>query len=166
MDLVERLIHADERVDVFEYALGRLLGCHIQDVLRAPETRPSGRERLDKNRDHALALLAILARNGHPDDGERARAAFAAGAGELVDDPPAQPPGGEGPWPQRMDAALQALNRLRPADKQRLVAALARCVQHDGEMVSAENELLRAICGSLHVPLPLAGERPTADSRP
>jgi hypothetical protein len=57
-------------------------------------------------------------------------------------------------WVPALDGALDHLDQLRPADKQRLVGALATIVTHDGTLELAEAELLRAICGSLHCPLP------------
>jgi uncharacterized tellurite resistance protein B-like protein len=54
-----------------------------------------------------------------------------------------------------LDAALPRLDRLKPADKETLVRALAAVVTHDGRMAPAELELLRAACALIHVPLPL-----------
>ena len=54
-----------------------------------------------------------------------------------------------------LDSVLPRLDRLKPAEKERLVRALAKVVTHDGELVPAELELLRAACTMIHVPLPL-----------
>jgi hypothetical protein len=41
--LADRLIHADGRVDVFEYALARLLAKHIDDALHPSHSRGAGK---------------------------------------------------------------------------------------------------------------------------
>jgi hypothetical protein len=61
-----------------------------------------------------------------------------------------------GDWVAALDSALPRLDRLRPADKEVLVRALAAVVTHDSRMVVAELELLRAVCALIHVPLPLS----------
>jgi hypothetical protein len=43
---------------------------------------------------------------------------------------------------------------MRLNEKGRLVDGLAECVAQDGRVELAEAELLRAICGTLHCPLP------------
>ena len=57
-------------------------------------------------------------------------------------------------------AAEQALDALKPADKQKLVNALTAVVMHDGRMDPTELELLRAACDLIHVPLPLLTSPP------
>ncbi|MDH3924424.1 MAG: TerB family tellurite resistance protein, partial [Xanthomonadales bacterium] len=58
-------------------------------------------------------------------------------------------------WVEILDSALPKLDRLRPAEKEKLVAALVEVVQHDGSLAASELELLRVICDLVHVPLPL-----------
>jgi tellurite resistance protein len=62
-------------------------------------------------------------------------------------DPPAD-------WVPAMDRALARLDQVRLNEKGRLVDGLAECVAQDGRVEVAEAELLRAICGTLHCPLP------------
>jgi len=50
---------------------------------------------------------------------------------------------------------LQAcLDRLAPAGKETLVEALVRTISYDHRMTVEESELLRAVCASVHCPLP------------
>jgi len=58
-------------------------------------------------------------------------------------------------WVVRIDESLTRLNTLRAQDKKILVYALAESVMHDGKLSIAEHELLRAICLTIHVPLPI-----------
>jgi len=155
MTLIDQLVHADGKVDVFEYALARLTSTQIQDVLSPSRARPGGSKKLTAMKESAHTLLAILAHHGHPDEPEVAQAALAVGIGALYSDEtwPSMPELDD--WPDQLDAALKNLDRLRPADKQTLVAAMARVAMHDEQVIAEEMELMRVICGSLHVPLPL-----------
>ena len=156
MKLIDQLIHADGKVDVFEYALARLVSSQIEDVINPSRARTSGSKKLSGRVDAVRVLLAVLAHHGHPDDPDTARAALAVGLGHLFSDS-AYPRTTEVPdWTDALDKALKALDALRPADKQKLVAAMSRVVMHDEQVIAAETELLRVICGVLHVPLPLA----------
>ncbi len=157
ISLIDQLIHADGRVDVFEYALARLTSSQIQDVLNPSRVRPGGSRKLVATKESAHTLLAILAHHGHPDEPEVARAALAAGIGALYTDEawPAMPELAD--WPDQLDSALKELDQLRPTEKQKLVAAIARVAMHDEQIIAEEMELMRVICGTLHVPLPLIG---------
>jgi len=54
-----------------------------------------------------------------------------------------------------MDRALQRLDQLKSAEKEKVVRALIEVVLHDGELVPSELELLRVCCELIHVPMPL-----------
>lgn len=151
MALIDRLIHVDGRVDVFEYSLARLLAKQIDDALHPARSRTAGRRRLVECFHEVQDLLSILAHHGNKDPAA-ARAALAAGLRSLERAPVEDAELGEN-WPTRLDAALAKLDELRMEDKQRLLRAMANTVAHGGEIVPAEVELLRAVCASLHVPL-------------
>lgn len=153
--LLDELVRADGRVDVFEYALARLVSAHVRDALAPSGARTSGRGRMDPVRAEVIELMAILTAHGHPEAPETARAAFQAGLEGLAEAAPDTTPALPADWPARLDRSLEALDGLKPESKSRLVRGLARCVAHDGRVVPAEMELLRAICGTLHVPLPV-----------
>ncbi|MEJ8569473.1 M48 family metallopeptidase [Elongatibacter sediminis] len=152
---VKKLVEADGRIDVFEFLLSRVIAQHVWESRNPHTVRVSGRASLDACADAARRVLAVLARHGHGDD-DLAAAAFRAGADELeigaVDDLPPVPD-----WMAALDEDLPRLDRLRTADKERLVRALTATVTHDGEMAPVELELLRAVCDLIHVPLPLLG---------
>ncbi|TCB96033.1 peptidase M48 [Micromonospora zingiberis] len=146
------LIHADGAINVSEYCLSRLLLAEIQELLRPDSRWRTDRRTLTDARSAAGFLLATLAQVGHaePADAERA---FQAGIGTLL-------PGSTVAYapPENgvlaLETAWPVLDGLRPADKERLVAAVVAVISHDGMMTVAEIELLRTICGLLHCPLP------------
>jgi Zn-dependent protease with chaperone function len=152
--LVERLIHADGRVDVFEYVLARMLATHLADARNPSRAVTAGARRLAEVQAQVVDMLGILAHHGHPKDPDAAMAAVNAGLDTLGTTMVGRIPPVEG-WPDRMDAALARLDALNLAGKQQLLRAMVATVTHGGETVTAEAELLRAVCAVLHMPLPL-----------
>jgi hypothetical protein len=53
-----------------------------------------------------------------------------------------------------LEPVWPVLDGLGDADKQRLVEATVTVISHDGVMTVEEVEMLRTVCGVLHVPLP------------
>jgi hypothetical protein len=153
LDTVKALIDTDGRVAVFEFLLARVISQHLWESQSPDTVRTAGRRGLADCRDQARRVLAVLAQHGQ-DDPAAATAAFAAGCTALGMESAGGPPD-PGDWVRCLDADLPVLDRLKPADKERLVAALAAVVTHDDRMVPAELELLRAACALIHVPLPL-----------
>lgn len=151
--LTDRLIHADSRVAVFEYALARLLSRQIRDAIAPTRARGAGTARLTEREREAGDLLMILALQGAP--GQRgAREAYAAGLAVLGIDAGGPEPRLSADWSDRLDRALASLDALRMEDKERLLRALIATVAHAG-VSRSEIELLRAIVAALHVPMPL-----------
>jgi hypothetical protein len=142
-------------VDVFEYVLARMLEQHIVDARNPARSAPGGGRSLTDVQVHVLDLLGILSRHGHPADPDAALAAMNAGLTKLGLAAAERIPPADG-WPDRLDAALDRLDDLKPMEKERLLRALVITITHGGETVPAEAELLRAVCAVLHMPLPLA----------
>jgi len=151
---VYELIKADGRTTVFEYCLSRLLHRELYEINHRGAPWGDKRHRLDDGagRDAVATLLSTLARVGNSDPAQ-AQAAYQAGvARALSGQPPAYlpPPQGvvglEPVWP--------VLDGLGDAGKQRLVEATVTVISHDGVMTVEEVEMLRTVCGVLHVPLP------------
>jgi Zn-dependent protease with chaperone function len=153
LDTVKALAEADGRTDVFEFLLARSISQQLWESHNPGRVRTAGAHSLDRRRDDALLLMAVLARHGHA-DAPAARSAFRAGCTALdMEEGAAMPDTTD--WVAVLDAVLPKLDRLKPAEKERLVRALTEVVTHDGELVPAELELLRAACTLIHVPLPL-----------
>lgn len=119
--------------------------------------RTARKGRLRQQRGGPAGPLPVLAVAGH-EDPDDARRAYAAGITRLLpgSPPPYDPPrlAGTG-WSRPLDRALARLDGLSWTLKEGLVEALAVTLRHDGRVTLEEAELLRAICGSLHCPLPI-----------
>jgi hypothetical protein len=160
VDALYALVHADGRVDLFEYCLGRLLHVQVQEALDPARGRTGGSRRLNEEavRVAAIDLLAVLAHAGH-DDAAGAQRAYLAGLGRVYPriNAPYQPPRDAN---AALDRAWPALDALEPLGKELLLEGLVAAVSSDTRVSVAEAELLRVVCASLHCPLPPMLEAP------
>ena len=148
------LIHADSRVDVFEFCLAKLLETLLQDEM-APQP-PHGRLTLEDVAQELHTVFAVLARAGAEGDEPRARAAYEVGMQTVL---PLRRPAYATyeDWPRRLSAALIRLEQLQPFAKQALIEGLVRTIGSDGVLSVEEAELLRTTCALLHCPMPILG---------
>ena len=152
LDLVFALVHADGKIDLFEYCLGRLLRTQVIEALDPARAWVPGRLRLVDASAPAVTLLTVLAQAGHDNPADAPRA-FVAGLDRVFPRlsasyaPPTDMLGA-------LDAVLPVLDGLEPMGKELLIEGLVAAVSHDGRVSVAESELLRTVCAGLHVPLP------------
>jgi Zn-dependent protease with chaperone function len=156
LDTLDELVHADGRVNTFEFALQKVLSHHL--ALGQAPAQPGGQIYSFQAVDHEIALvLSVLARAA-ADDEAGASWAFAAGAGQLkllegrLQLLPATACSFE-----HLDAALDRLAQGSLPIKQRLLAASAHVVTCDGVVRVSEIELLRAFASALDCPMPAPG---------
>jgi Zn-dependent protease with chaperone function len=157
LDTVHAMVHADGRVALFEYCLGRLLQSQVREALDPAAHARFGRRRLSQVRSELATLLCVVAQHGHADQGAAQRA-YLAGMQRILpqDHLPYLP---RQPWTLALDGVWEPLDALDPLAKQVLVEAVTATVSHDGRVSVAESELLRTLCGVLHCPLPPMLER-------
>ena len=152
LDLVFALVHADGKIDLFEYCLGRLLRSQVIEALDPARAWVPGRLRLIDASAPAVTLLTVVAQAGHDNPADAPRA-FVAGLDRVFPrlsanyTPPTDMLGA-------LDAVLPVLDGLEPMGKELLIEGLVAAVSHDGRVSVAESELLRTVCAALHVPLP------------
>ncbi|MDI1276948.1 M48 family metallopeptidase [Methylobacter sp.] len=157
-DLVQRLIEVDGVVDTFEFALSHVLKTHLNDAAH-PQHR-HGNLRLTQLPEAVGVLFSVMAKQGHTEvDAAYQKGMECLGRHEqrikmLIDTKqwPDYEPSQD--WVSATDAALNQLDGLQVLDKQALVSALVLTLSHDGKVSPHEAELLRAICATLHCPLP------------
>lgn len=155
LELVNTLIEADGHVDTFEYLLSRVLITHLEDADRPQRPAVTRRVKLSNSLEALHTVFSVVARLGHREGDEAARDAYQVGMLALlpnhIDWPAYDPPER---WIQRMDTALDRLDRLPALVKEELIKALTLTITHDGKVTVNETELLRAVCVILHCPLP------------
>ncbi|MBN1947650.1 MAG: M48 family metallopeptidase [Bradymonadales bacterium] len=153
IQVLQVLIEADERVDLFEFTLQKILVNHLQPSF-TPTTRPVAQYfAIEPLAPHLVVLLSALARVGH-DQAELVERAFQASIAKLrLKKSPKLCAPGECGLDQLSDA-LDHLALASPGVKQRVIEACATCVAYDGQVTVAEAELLRAIGDTMNCPIP------------
>jgi len=157
LDTVHAIVHADGRVSLFEYCLGRLLQVQVTESLDPSRHLRFGRNKLSDVRSEIATMLCVVAQSGH-DSPELAQRAYLTGIQRVL-------PQDHLPYLPRkegvlaLDATWGPLDALDPLAKQALVEGLVATIGHDGTVTVAESELLRTICAALHCPLPPMLER-------
>ncbi len=153
---VTMLTAADNRMDLFEFTLEKVLLRHLDSAFM--------RARVPAVRFHALksilhdcaVVLSVLAYAGHRDLDAAARA-FQDGCKQLaqrgvVPDLPMTPRN-----ECRVSILHQALDRLVDASpwcKRRVLTAFAHAAASDGQLTPTEAELLRAVADTMDCPMP------------
>jgi Zn-dependent protease with chaperone function len=152
---VGALIGGDDKVSLFEFALGRVLKRHLARVYEhVPVPRAEFQTLLPVAAECALVLSALA---HSAQDAEQAPRAFHAGAEQLPQGPGVTAPllhPASACTPDALVLALDRLARLAPRAKHQLLRCAARVIAHDGRAHVAELELLRAIADGLDVPVP------------
>ena len=158
-ELVEGLVKADQKIDLFEYTLQHILRRHLDPHFTETPPPATKYKSLTPLTIEISVLLSSLAHAGH-DSEELAQQAFAQGVEELKKSRLKLS------WQKQEDSfealsgALDRLNRVTPLLKRRLLRACGVCVSHDNQVTLREGELLRAIADALDCPMPpfLAGQ--------
>jgi Zn-dependent protease with chaperone function len=146
------LVAADDGIDLFEWSLQRIL-LHGLDAHHGDAKPPRVRyERLAPLQPQCEVLLSMLARAGHRDE-QAARHAFGA-ATQALGLAQARMRGTNETDLDALDAALTDLEEAAPQIKRRVLEAVVACIAADRQISVTEAELLRAIAGSLGVPMP------------
>ena len=148
--LATDLIHADARIDVFEFCLAKLLEMLLGDELDA--TAPHGTVTLEAATNEIALLFAVIAQVGTQDE-RVARESYEVGISTVL--PMRRPPyAAVADWPRKLSAALPRLEELHPFAKKALIEGLVKTIANDEVLMEEEAELLRTVCALLHCPLP------------
>jgi hypothetical protein len=154
-DIVQALIDADEKVDLFEYALLRVLVHHLDPLFRGTrKPRPANYYAIRGLERETSIVLSFLARKGN-DDPQEQLAAFNTAVSKIT--APKADFGfmeeGDCNW-ENLDAALDKINEGSFKVKKWVLGAALACLMHDREITIAEVELFRAISDTLGCPVP------------
>lgn len=151
---VEMLATDDHQLSVFEYSLLCVLSRRLDESYgRRP--RVAVRYRSPRTLlPYMSQVLALLAWEGN-DSEAKAQAAFRTGLGAFLGQPvnSALPPRGQTTL-KSFHAALRRCDQSVPRLKERVVQGCAGCILADRVVTPRENELFRAVCAVLGVPVP------------
>jgi len=148
--LSTELIHADARIDVFEFCLAKLLETLLNDDLDG--SAPHGTVTLEAATKEIALLFNVFAQIG-TQDARVARESYEVGISTVL--PMRRPPYAVvTDWPRKLSAALPRLEDLHPFAKKALIEGLVKTIANDEVLMEEEAELLRTVCALLHCPLP------------
>ncbi len=142
---MERLIEADGHVSLLEWTLYQLL----LNNLNEQDNKPANLQLKDLQRECQLLLTVLAAAGQH--DSEEISAALNAAETEL---PFALADTDDVSDMRALSLAVERLRRLKPMQKPALLQAMARCIEHSGQIRPAEAELFRAMADILDCPMP------------
>jgi len=150
--LVHDLVQADQRIDLFEWTLQRILLTHLApnfEGVHRPRRRLRSKQQL---RQVLEIILSALARVGGLSESATQQAVARAGRdlvkGELRLLSPDQVDLAS------LDEALALAASLHSKAKERVLRACAQVIAADGQVADSEAELFRAIGDSLGCPVP------------
>lgn len=159
LDAVRALIAADRKVDLFEWSLRAVL----RRAFTVDGAEGAGTMRLALALPAMAQLLGTLAWSGARDE-DHAATAFMAGYIAAGVPAPRIPLRSECTL-DALDEAVKKLGRLRPQDRDRVVAAAVECVTSDEVVTVTESEVLRAVVAALGAPMPPAIPAAGAEQR-
>ncbi len=145
--MIIMLIQADQKVELHEWAIYRIIQHNVEPVSHRSNTKSLG-----SLKSEVETLISALAHAGHLVNEEAFRA-FNQARDLLPLGNLSLQRSEDINFPQ-LDKVVQQLSRLKPLQKPILLKAMAICVSHDGKVTAEEAELFRAVADSLDCPVP------------
>lgn len=149
--IVAHLVASDQQIDLFEFTLQKIIKRHLDIAFRRADPPRIEFRHMADLADDAAVLLVAMAQLGQARDPQAARAAFAAGAGEL--DVQVKAPQGQIDL-NRIGSALDRFDRATPLVKKQILRATSIAAMADAQITDQEIELLRAIADTIGCPIP------------
>jgi hypothetical protein len=150
---VDHLVAADKHIDLFEYALQRIIKRHLEPSFRRVKRPAAQYYSIGPLLAPCGELLSCLAHWG-ADDTNEAQRAFAKGAETIAAGASVELTPSDRCGLQVVDNALDRLAAASPKVKRQVLSACVACVGADGQVTVAEAELLRSVADSLDCPIP------------
>ena len=150
-NVIRGCVHADKKVDRFEWLLGRIVMRRLQARIEFRSPRRGKRSISDLASSVAVVLLAV-ARTGSRTE-EEAAAAFAQGARSIRAECK------DLAMPTRvvlsdLDSAFDDLEMAKPEAKVAVLEAALATATHDGKIRMGEYEMIRAVADALGLGMP------------
>jgi len=148
---VKWLIRADQKLDLFEWVLEKVLIQHLDNRF-ASRKRRDGDQKIKTHKQACLVLIETLALVGHQDENEQ-KNALDAGLKHLGFS--SNRSVAKEMKYSRLNHAIDELSRLAPQEKKILLEACLACMEYDKEITVYEAQLFRGIGDALGCPVPL-----------
>jgi len=152
LTLVDALMQADQKIDLFEWSLQKIIGYQLNHQSNNSTKTLHGRASLRSRINECSIFLGALAHFG----GEPGQAvkSYKKGFRSLdrsrpVNLPPVEKCNDLGV----MDATLLKLNKMTPLAKRSFLDACSKVAEHDGMISDTEIQIIRGIAAALSCPL-------------
>lgn len=151
---VDRLMQADGRIDLFEYALRHVLSRHLEARFRGVASSLAPSRSLAQMSDEISCVLSLLSRLGHGDEDLAQKSLMQAvrvfgKERKLFTYRPASACTFKG-----FDGALKILAEGGIETRRQILAAALDCITYDEKITIREAELFRAMAEALNCPVP------------
>ena len=153
--IVDKLMQADGRIDLFEYALRHVLLRHLEARFRPSPPSLAPAPSLAQMSDEISCVLSLLSRLGQ-DDEDQARKSLMQAVRIFGKEMKLFSYRPEKECPLKgFDAALKTLGRSAIETRRQVLAAALACITYDEKITIREAELYRAMAEALNCPVPL-----------
>lgn len=150
-DNFQAVIALDKKVNLFEWSLQKIVFHHLESVF--DKKRPARLGKVDlKDNAQAIAILLSILAHSNDHEGVSEEEVFAIGAAKI-DLPIKLVQVAEISF-ERLNEALDELNKLKPLQKPALLKACVACITADQQVKPIEAELMRAIAATIDCPMP------------
>ncbi len=150
---VKDLAEADKRINIFEYALQRIVIRHVDPVFKKVPPPTVKYHVIDQVQVECFILLSTLAWRGGSEKSIAAES-FRRGSAELGIEITPAILAAEKCTMKNMDTALRRLSAASPGIKKDILRACMACISADSVVSVEEAEMVRAIAASLDCPIP------------
>lgn len=147
----DTVIAMDDKINLFEWALQRIVFHHMEQVFGRQSGPPLGRKNLASLSEASTLLLSIIT-HATPQKNLSTEQAFGMGAQSLGLQATLQPLSAINF--EKLNYAIDMLADLKPLQKPALLKACAATITADQTIAPIEAELLRAIAATLDCPMP------------
>lgn len=153
--IVDQLMQADGRIDLFEYALRHVLFHHLEPRFHPQPPSLAPARSLGQMSDEISCVLSLLSRLGHGDEDVARKSLMQAvrifgKEMKLFSYRPEQ----ECPL-KGFDGALKTIGQSAIETRRQVLAAALDCITYDEKITIREAELFRAMAEALSCPVPL-----------
>ena len=152
LTLVDALMQADQKIDLFEWSLQKVIGYQLNHQSNNSTKALHGRASLRNRINECSIFLGALAHfGGEP---EQALKSYKKGFRSLDRSRPVHlPPVEKCNDLGVMDATLLKLNKMTPLAKRSFLDACSKVAEHDGVISDTEIQIIRGIAAALSCPL-------------
>ena len=150
--VVDLLIAADQKMDLFEYTIKAMLLRDLDIYFGLVKQLCVRYTALEQVRLPVRTVVSFLAYSGH-ENRDDTEGAFSAAMKELGLSDVILPP--DETTSMRFEQSLRTLAETSPVLKKQIFSAFMTCVWYDGKIVPKEAGLIRAIAAMLAIPIPM-----------